>query len=211
MEFMTHSLHDDLFQATGNIGIQGGGQRCAAVDMLDGHSNGRITVVRGSASHHLVHDNAQRIDIGTAVHTATLGLLGRDIVDGTQRFFSQGVALRHHAGNAEVGHLYGAVFQHHHVVGLNITMDDTSAMGVFQRLGDLDGKMQRLLPVENALLLHVLLQGDALDQFHDDIVSHYGGGNVVNRNDIRVTEHSDSLALGMEAAAELFVLQIVIL
>ncbi len=79
-------------------------------------------------------------------------------MDGTQSFLGQGVTFIHHPGNTKVHDLDRAVFQHHHVVGLDIPVDDPPAVGVLQGLGDLHGKVESFLPVENTLLFHVLLE-----------------------------------------------------
>ncbi len=65
-----------------------------------------------------------------------------------------------------------AVFQHHHIVGLDVPVDDAPTVGVLQALGDLHGKVQSLLPVEDALSLHILLQGDAVHQLHHNVMPH---------------------------------------
>ena len=84
-------------------------------------------------------------------------------------------------------------------------MDDAPAVGVLQTLGDLQGEMEGLLPVENALFLHIFLQGNAVDELHDDVVRPIGGGNVIDLNDVRVAEHGHGLALRPEPAAELLI------
>ena len=125
-----HALHDDLLQAPGNVGIQRGGQRRAAVDMLDGHRHGRFPVVGRPACHHFIHDHGQRINVGTVVGMSALGLFRGNVVDASQRFLCQGVALAHDPGNAEVHHLDGAVFQHHDVMGLDVPVNDSPAVSV---------------------------------------------------------------------------------
>ena len=72
-------------------------------------------------------------------------------------------------------------------------------------LGNLRGKMQRLAPVESALLLQILLERDALDQLHDDVIDVSGSGDIVDADDIRMRQHRDRLRLGMEATAELLI------
>ena len=74
-----------------------------------------------------------------------------------QCFLGQGVALGHHPGNAEVHDLDAAVLQHHHIVGLDIPVDDAPVMGVIQALCNLHSKVKGLLPVQHTLLFHVLL------------------------------------------------------
>ena len=200
-----HGLHDDLLHAAGNVGVQGRGHGGAAVDMLNGHSHGRLAVIRRPACHHLVHHDAQGIQVGPVVHPAALGLLGRNIVNAAQGFLGQCIALAHDPGNAKVGDFHGTIFQHHHVMGLDIPMDDAPAMGVLQGLGDLHAEVESLLPVEGPLLLHVLLQRDAVDQLHHNIIRIIGGGNVIHLHDIGMAQHGNSFTLRVEAAAELLI------
>ena len=124
-------------------------------------------------------------------------------------FLCQGVTLGHQPGNAKISNLNRAVFQHHHIMGLNIPVDNTAAVGVFQSLCDLNCKMQGLLPVQHTLFLHVLLQGDSLDQLHNNVICLHrdGSGHIVNRYDIRMGQHSNSLTFRMEPAAEILILQ----
>ena len=58
LDIQCHTLHDDLLQTIGNIGIQCGRSRRAAIDMLNRHSHGRFTVIGRTSGHHLIHDNA---------------------------------------------------------------------------------------------------------------------------------------------------------
>ena len=205
VDLQRHAFHDDLLQAPGNVGVQCGWQRRAAVDMLNGNRHGGFPVVGRAAGHHFVHDHGQRINVGTVVGMAALGLLRGDVMDASQCFLRQGVALAHDPGNAEVHHLDGAVFQHHDVMGLDVPVDNPPAVGVLQPLGDLHGKMQRLLPVEHPFFLHVLLEGNAVDQLHDDIIGAVGGGNVVDLHDVWMAQHGHGFALGAEPAAEFLI------
>ena len=126
-------------------------------------------------------------------------------MDAAQSLLGQGVALAHHPGNAEVHHLHGAVFQHHHIVGLDIPVDDAPAVGVLQCLGNLHGEVKGLLPVENALALHVLLQGNSVDKLHDNEIGIVRGGDIVDLHDVGMAEHGNSLPLGVKPAAEFLV------
>ena len=173
--------------------------------MLDGHGNRGLSVIGRPPRHHFVHHNAQRVQVRPVVRVTALGLLRGNVVNAAQGFLGQGVALIHHPGDAEVHDLHGAVFQHHHVMRLDVPVDNAPAVGVLQALGNLQGEMQGLLPVEDALFLHIFLQGNAVDELHDDVVRPVGGGNVIDLNDVRVAEHGHSLALRPEPAAELLI------
>ena len=91
-------------------------------------------------------------------------------------------------------------------MGLDIPVNNAAAVGVLQGLGDLHGEVQRLPPIEDTLLLHILPQRDAVDQLHDNVVDVAGGGDVVHADDIRMRKHRDGLGLRLEAAAEFLVL-----
>ena len=80
-------------------------------------------------------------------------------------------------------------------------------MRMLECLGNLRGKMQRLAPVESALLLQILLERDALDQLHDDIIEVVGMRDIVDAHNVRMRKHRNRLRLGMEPAAELLVLR----
>ena len=205
LNFQGHTLHNDLLQAPGNVGVQGGGHGCAAVDVLNGHRHRGFSVIGRAAGHHFVHDNAQRIDIAAVVRMTALGLLRGNVMYTAQSLLGQGVALAHNPGNAEVHDLHAAVFQHHHIVRLDVPVDDAPAVGVFQSLGDLHGKVEGFLPVENPLLFHVLLQGNAVNQFHDNVVCLIGTGNVIDLHNVGMAQHGHGLALGVEAAAEFLI------
>ena len=209
--FMSHRLHDDLFQAAGDIGIQGRRHGCLAADMLNGHGNRSFTVIRGPAGHHLIHNDAQRIQVGAITDSAALCLFRRQVVHRAQRLLGQAVGLGHHTGDAKIRDLDTAVLQHHHIVGLDVPVDDTTAVGMLQCLTDLDGKMQGLLPVQHALALHILFQRDAVDQLHHDIIRIVRCGNIVHGHDIGMAQHGNGVAFRMEATTELLVLGIVIL
>ena len=129
-------------------------------------------------------------------------------MDGTQGLLGQGaVSAGGHPGDAEVGHLHAAVPQHHHVVGLDVPVDDAPAVGVAQGLYDLGDEVQGLPPVQLApLLLHILLQGDPVDELHDDVLNVSGAADIIHRHDVGVRQHGHGLGLVVEAAAELGVL-----
>ena len=132
-------------------------------------------------------------------------------MDRAKSFLGQGVALGHDPGNAEISHFDRAVFQHHDIMGLDVTVDNTSAVGMLQSLGNLHGKVESFLPVQNALFLHILLQGDAVNQLHDDEIRLGRAGNIVHRHNIRMAEHGNRLPLIVEALAEFLILQIIVL
>ena len=209
-QIMGHSLHNDLLQALGHIGIDHRGLHRTAGDMLDGHRHRRFAIKRRTAGDHFIHNNAQGVQIRPAIHLAALGLLRGNIVHRAQSFLGQSVTVGHDTGDAKVRHPDGAVFQQHHIMGLDIPMDQSTAVSVLQTLGDLGSEVKGLLPVEDTFHFHILLQRNAIDQLHNDVIRIAGGGNIVDRYDVGMAQHANRLTLRMETAAEVFILQVFI-
>ena len=84
-------------------------------------------------------------------------------------------------------------------------MYDPTAVGVLQSLGNLGGKMKRLPPTEASPLLHILFEGQTVDQLHHNIVRIVGVVHIVNRHNIRMGDHGYRLALRMETPPEIFI------
>ena len=103
-----------------------------AADVLDGDGDRRVAVIRRAARQHLVHDDAEGIQVRAAVDLRALGLLGRDIVDGAEGFARERILRRRDAGDAEIGDLDAAVLQDHDVVGLDVAVDDAACSSALQ-------------------------------------------------------------------------------
>ena len=204
-----HGLHGDGLQGLGDGRVDlPGGQR-DGVDVLNGHRHGGVPLEGQAAGNHLIEHHAGGVQVGPGVDVAAPGLLRRDVVHRPQGLLGEGaVAPGGHPGDAEVGHLHAAVPQDHDVVGLDVPVDDPPAVGVAQGLDDLGDEVEGLPPVELVpLLLHVLLQGDAVDELHDDVLQVGGAAHIVDGHDVGVGEHGHGLGLLVEAAAQLRVLR----
>ena len=125
---------------------------------------------------------------------------------GAQSLLRQGLGGVFQTGDAEVGHLHASIPQHHHVLGLDVPVDDAPAMGMAQAPHDLGDEVQRLTPVQLAPLFHILLEGDAVDELHDDILGIPAPGDVIHRDDVGMGELRDSLGFGVETTPEILVL-----
>ena len=175
--------------------------------MLDGHRHGGVSLEGQTAGEHLIEDHTCRVEIGPGIDVAASGLLRGDIVDGTQGLLGHGGLGRgHDPGDAEVGHLHTAVPEDHDVLGLDVPVDDPPAVGVAQGPDDLGGEVEGLPPGQGAvLLLHILLEGQAVNELHDDVVQVVAVAVIIDGNDIRMGEHGDCPGLLVEAAAEVTV------
>ena len=109
------------------------------------------------------------------------------------------------AGNAEIGHLHAAVSQDHDILGLDVPVNDPAAVGVLQGAHDLNDEVQGLPPIHFTPAGHILLQGNAVDELHDNVLCVTAGGDIINGHDIGVGKLCHSLALIPEAAAYLLI------
>ena len=169
--------------------------------MLNGNGDGAVPLKGQTPGQHFIEHHAGGIDIGAGVRPVTAGLLGRDVVHTAQSFLGHGLAVGQ-ACNTEIGHLDAAVPQHHDILRFDVPVDDAAAVGVAESAHDLDDEVQRLPPIHFTTPLHILLEGDAVDELHDDIVQLVTAGHVIHRDDVGVGQLSDSQRLIVEAAAE---------
>ena len=206
VQIRSHGLHADQLQLLRDIGVDLPGGQGHGAQVLDGHGHGAVPLEGQAAGEHLIQHHAGGVDVAAGVDPVPPGLFRGDVVDGAQGLLGQGLGGVLQAGDAEVGHLHAAVPQHHHVLGLDVPVDDAPAVGVGEAPHDLGDEVQGLPPVQLAPLLHVLLQRDAVDELHDDIFDIAAPGHVVHRHDVGMGQLGDSLGLRVEAAAEVLVL-----
>ena len=205
LDVAVHRVHRDLLQTERDAGHQLAGQTRAAVDMLDRDGDRRLAVIGRTPGQHLIHHDAERINVAAIVDHRALGLLRRDIMHRAERLARERVLRCADPGDAEVRDLDAAVLEDQNVVRLDVAMDDAASVRVLKRLGDLHRKMQRLAPIERPLALHILLEGNALDQFHDDVIHTAGAGDVVHADDVGMRKHRNGLRFRLEPTAELLI------
>ena len=175
--------------------------------MLQDHRHGGVPVVGQCAGEHFVQHHAGGVQVAAGVDVAATRLLRRDIVDAAQGLLGHGALGVGDAGDAEVGHLHAAVPEDHDVLGLDVPVDDAPAVGVAQRLEDLTHEVQRLPPIQAAAALaHILLQGDAFDELHDDVFHAVGLVDVEDVDDVGMVELGHRLGFVVEPVADLLVL-----
>ena len=204
-EIRAHGMQRNLLKAQRNAGIQLPRRNRRCINMLDGNGNRGFAVIGRLPGKHFVHHNTQRVKIGPCVHLCSLGLLRRDIMYRSQGLSGEGILCGIQPCNAKVGHLHTAILQDHNVVGLDIPVNDSPTVCMLQRLGDLGGKMQRLPPGKCSPLLHILLQGQAIDELHDNIVDIVGVIDIVDRHNVRMGQHGNGLRFRIKSSAEVLI------
>ena len=70
---------------------------------------------------------------------------------------------------------------------------------------DLNTEIEYFIGGQSTVLFHVLLQGDTVNKFHDDVFNILVVAHIIHRNDVRVRQHCDCLRLGPKAPSEALV------
>ena len=102
-----------------------------------------------------------------------------------------------HLGQPEIQHLHRAVRPQDDVARLQIAVHDALLVGVFQRLGDLPGDLERLIQRYRALP-DSLRQSGTLDEFHHKVI----GAHVVELADVGMIQRGHRVHFAGEAVAE---------
>gem|GEM_PF-3333025 len=154
-------------------------------EKLGGASGGE----RPSSGQHFVEDDAQGINIGTAVSLAPRGLLGRHVgrgADDPARGFPRRELER--PGQPEIGHPDPAVGVEQDVLRLEIPVDDSFLVGGGQGPANLagDGDGRRL--GQGAGGAQELIQALPGDAFHREVGHAFAFAQVVDADDVFLGE-----------------------
>ena len=102
------------------------------------------------------------------------------------------------AGQPEVQHFRIAVAANHHVLGLDVAMDDAGSVRSRKRLRDLPADVDHRR--RRVLSLHARAQRRAVDEFLDDVVAAVIGlADVVDHDDVGVIEGRGGASFSKEA------------
>ena len=203
---LLHCFHGDLFQAPGNRRVQLPGHHRFCLELHQGHRYRVIRDKRKPAGKHLIEHDTHGVDIGFIGDIVAPGLFRRDVMHRTNGFVRHGLCFTlQESGNAEIGHFNGAVLQQHDVLGFDITVDDPLFMGALQGHQNLAGEVESFLPADGPLLLNILLEGDAIDKLHDDILDLIAKAHVIDLDNIGMVQHRNCLGLVPETAEKIAV------
>ena len=149
-----------MLQLGRNLRNQLGRRFRNGIEMLDGYLPKSIPVIRLLAGQHLIHDNAEGIQVASGVGALATDLFRGNIMNGSDRcpafipnFIFQG-------GDPKITDLQSPIPQKEHVLWLDVTMNDAFGMGMSQSAGNLFGKIDRFSPWDRTFSLHILLQRD---------------------------------------------------
>ena len=112
--------------------------------------------------------------------------------------------VSNHLGNAKIRNLGIHVFIQQDILGLNIAVNNPVAVGMLQCICQAHADFQHCVQAQ-LVLLHVLLQGNAVHIFHDDILIAALADNIVNIDNIRMHQPGRRLGLPLELLQKLLV------
>ena len=195
-----------MLQADRYVGSIDAGRYDILLQMLHRHHHGGLPVEGHPSRHHLIHHDAQGIDIALGVAVAAPGLLRGRIVNGSHRI--RGIRV---GGNgfrdSKVRHLHFPFPGNNNILGLDVPVHNTVVVRHLQTGGHLDSDAGRLLDRQPALFLDIGLQRDAFHQLHDNVVDVHLVAHVVDVHDIRVGQGRGGLRLFLELADKILILR----
>src|SRR5579863_2900540 len=180
--------------------------------MLHGYCNRRITVKRSAPGQHLVHHDAQSVDIGSGTDDFAQGLLRCVVLNRSQGHTSSGEAFSTYifidTGDAEVGQLNRPVTTYQHILWFDIAMHDTATMRSTQTKRDVVGNNYCAIFIEHTIRttgMEIATQVNALYQLHDYIINAIGLTVVVDPHNIRMPQGRRRFRFELEAHHKLSV------
>ena len=202
VRILLHTLQDDLLQPDRDRRVVDAGRRDVVVHVSQRHRHRGIAGEGKLSGQHLVHGDAEGIDVAPLIREFPLRLFRGNIVDTAHGLGSAGSLGRYRAGNAEIRHLQVVVFRQNNVLRLDVAVDDAPRVGCLQAFRDLDREVHCFIGLQPALLVDIVLQGDALHQLHDDIVEVVFIDHVIIIHDIRMDQRAGCLRLHLELPDE---------
>ena len=197
---------DDGLVGAGDVGDDLHERLRRVVDLLVGDADRVLARERRPARDHLVHHDAERVQVAARIGLRTLGLLGGEVGGGAHDRADLGeVGLGgrvHRPGDAEVGDLHLAVRADEDVRRLDVAVGHVVVVGEAERGGHFAGDLGRLLGGELLVRRQDLGEGAALHLFHGDEVGAFVLAPVVHADDVRVREAGRRLRLATETLDE---------
>ena len=134
-------------------------------ELLLEHGRGLAGSDRQCSRQHLIGNHSQGVNIARRGDLASLDLFGTHVCGRAQKHARSGEILHvrpfHHLGNAEIQHrdevLLAPPVRNHHVVRLQVTVDDSCLVCVFEGLAHLHEEFQGAFPWQSAGRITLLL------------------------------------------------------
>ena len=155
----------------------------------------------------LVHDGAERVDVGPSVEGVRADLFGGKVRHGPDESARLGQAvLGGRLSEAEVHdpdpRRPAFLARDHDVLGLDVAVDHVARVAVLERIGDLDGDVENFTEAERSAPEDAA-QVRPLDDRHHEKERAVVAADVVDRDDPGMVHLSDDLRLALESLFDL--------
>lgn len=140
-------------------------------------------------------EDAEGVDVGGDGDAFSAALLGAGVVGGKGvGGFGIGGGGGEEVGDAEVEEPGFAFAGDEDVGGLEVGVDDEMTVGVVDGVDDFEEEVDALLEGEAAKVAE-LVDGETVDELHDDVVEAFGGGSAIEEaDDAGVVERGEDAA-----------------
>ncbi len=176
------------------------------MDLPVGDAHGVVPSEGGTPGDHLVHHDAERVEVAAWVGLGALRLFGREVRGRAHHRAGLGEVRLHRsvegAGDAEVGDLHRPVRADQDVGRLDVAVDEPGGVGEPEGGGDLGGYLRRLLRREVAVGAQDVGQRAPIDVLHGDEVRRGVLAPVEHVDDVGVVEVGRRLGLTAETLDE---------
>ena len=198
MNLGRHRLHDDIVDGLRDPGVLETrvGDEIAAHQAI--HVVGRRRVVRQHAGQHLIHGDAERVDVGSE-HRPAVKLLGRHV----WRAADDRRAVRGNlekARRSEIGHLEHPALGDDHIGRPEVAVEHTLAVRVVDGVADLTAVVERARHTERAFARDHRLERLAGHELHHDEEDVLLLLRREDRDDVRVVERREQPRLAQQLA-----------
>ena len=175
--------------------------------MHHGNRNSRCADVGNLTRKHFEEHYAQRIDIAAGSNLTAAGLLRRNIMHRTHyRFGINHCLVGNHFGNAEIGNFRIHIFIYQNILRLDVTVNNVMAVSMLQCICKTHSDFQNGIQAQ-LMLLHILLQSNTVNIFHNYILVAAFRHNIINVDDIRMHQTRRGFCLPAELLQQLVILE----
>ena len=175
--------------------------------MHHSNRNSRSTDVGNLTRKHFEEYYAQGIDIAAGSNLTAAGLLRRNIMHRTHhRFGINHRLVRDHFGNAEIGNFRIHIFIYQNILRLDVTVNNVVAVSMLQCIGKSHSDFQHSIQAQ-LMLLHILLQSNTVNIFHNYILIAAFRYNIIDIDNIRMHQTRRGFCFSAELLQQLIVPQ----
>ncbi len=154
------------------------------VFLFQGDGQRRFAFEGDVPGHHFVEDDAEGVDVDPGVDLLEVDLFGGHVFRRSEHQAGTGQPLAFgDPGQPEIHDFRLALAVDHHVLGLEVAMDDAEAVRFTQALGDLPADIQRFGRREMVGTADEGLEVFAFDVFHRQVMGKAGFAQVVHPAD----------------------------